>query len=698
MYMKKRTRILSVFLTVAILISSMVIVIPATAEDTGAGSDAVAKNPTEFWSDHHAQSFAGGVRYGTTGYGTASKPYSISNAEELAYLAWIVNRGEGNSVSGKHFVLTADIDLSEYLWVPIAKSFTADAKYDFTGTGVKEARRHTFAGIFDGGGYTISGLNFNNNMLDSNGNLSAVYGGLALFGRLAGTKDAEGRAIVTATVKNVNIVGSANVEKYAGQSSQFAAPITMVATAAYDASLIENVHVTTEMNITPRGEEINIAGIVGYATNLAKISNCSVSGSITVDGTVSSKIPCVGGIVARIGNAVIIENCVNKADIVAKAKGTLALVGGIAAKTHGGAYTDESLPLTPGMNALATIVNCINYGDITVENTLGSSVSGARVGGMIGDAGRSLKGDALMQNCFNFGVLSADYIGEFGGIGAMVGCQETRRVQLTNCYSFTDTVNVKGDDPKFESAFICNMGGMKQTNDKIFYDTKEYYTPSNCRFLAPDFIEAYEGAALRINPTKEEIASLRFEAKVGGQVLNVLGGKEVTMSTIVVKARDLDLALQQYSDMETALANVPSDSVLTTTVIDQKSNGAFSSVLTNLKGDKHAIDYVAISYVTFLIDEESDFSLTFYTDYEIGDKTRVVSVKSIAEVYYEMRQDTPDGVYANEVSVNHDPTLGKYSMFTKAQLDNFLLYMSAEAEDVGNGSNGLDEVDENRNS
>ena len=157
--------------------------------------------------------------------------------------------------------------------------------------------------------------------------------------------------------------------------------------------------------------------------------------------------------------------------------------------------------------------------------------------------------------------------------------------------------------------------------------------------------------------------------------------------------------MEANSNLNVAIANVSGDSISELAVVDQKPNGAFSSVYTNLKEDKHAIEYVAISYVTIVVDEDADFSLTFYSDYERGDAARVISVKSIAEVYYGMRQDMKDGVYKNEVGTAYSQQLGKYSLFTDEQLEIFKLYMSAELEDLGNGSNGLEEeVDENQNS
>ena len=86
-----------------------------------------------------AAAFAGGT-------GTAEDPYQIANGAQLAYLASSVNNGE--TYEEKNFVLTANIDLNELPWTPIANSFSNAL---FGGSDYR-----VFAGNFDGNGYTIS--------------------------------------------------------------------------------------------------------------------------------------------------------------------------------------------------------------------------------------------------------------------------------------------------------------------------------------------------------------------------------------------------------------------------------------------------------------------------------------------------------------------------------------------------------------
>ena len=77
------------------------------------------------------------------GEGTEEKPYLIASAVGLKNLADYVNSGE--DISGKFFELTSDIELTGK-WTSIGNN------------------ANPFNGNFDGGGYTISGLNINSNV------------------------------------------------------------------------------------------------------------------------------------------------------------------------------------------------------------------------------------------------------------------------------------------------------------------------------------------------------------------------------------------------------------------------------------------------------------------------------------------------------------------------------------------------------
>ena len=83
------------------------------------------------WDGSIASGYAGGD-------GTETNPYQISSPEQLAYLAQEVNGG--NEYREKFFTLEADIDLNNLEWTPIGNG------------------EHSFAGTFDGKGYTLTNL------------------------------------------------------------------------------------------------------------------------------------------------------------------------------------------------------------------------------------------------------------------------------------------------------------------------------------------------------------------------------------------------------------------------------------------------------------------------------------------------------------------------------------------------------------
>ena len=89
--------------------------------------DTIADN-ADIWDGTVATEFA-------LGEGTQEKPYLITKASELAYLAQEVNNG--NSYEGKVFQLTKDINLNQREWTPIGNA------------------SNSFKGIFNGSGRII---------------------------------------------------------------------------------------------------------------------------------------------------------------------------------------------------------------------------------------------------------------------------------------------------------------------------------------------------------------------------------------------------------------------------------------------------------------------------------------------------------------------------------------------------------------
>ena len=88
------------------------------------------------WADHAPTSL---TESGITGAGTATSPYKITTAAQLAYFGSVMN---GNN---QYWELAADVSLAGHDW----------------GYGMSYYQPTAFSGHFAGGGFTISGLTFN---------------------------------------------------------------------------------------------------------------------------------------------------------------------------------------------------------------------------------------------------------------------------------------------------------------------------------------------------------------------------------------------------------------------------------------------------------------------------------------------------------------------------------------------------------
>lgn len=103
-----------------------------------------AQTTNKYYSiDIYADSYAGGD-------GSKTNPYEIATAEQLAKLARDVNNGNTpQAFLGKYIKLTADIDLSGGIWMPIGKYYNK---------GYGNGDNRLFFGKFDGNGHVIKNM------------------------------------------------------------------------------------------------------------------------------------------------------------------------------------------------------------------------------------------------------------------------------------------------------------------------------------------------------------------------------------------------------------------------------------------------------------------------------------------------------------------------------------------------------------
>ncbi|WP_337551929.1 stalk domain-containing protein, partial [Anaerotignum faecicola] len=211
---------------------------------------------------------------GFYGKGTAENPYEIRNVNDLKLLAQKVNGNEtansGVTYEGKHFKLTADIDLKNEEWTPIGTML------------VEEGR--PFQGTFDGGGHQITKLKIT----------GGSYAGL--FGYTEG-----------AVIKSCNVTGEVNGYNCTGGIVGYATDNTHILNCSFQG------------NVEGDGEERG--GIVGSTSGGCEVSGCFVTGTVTGDRE-------VGGIAGTgVGT---IKNCYALANVTA----TGVNAGGIAGKAY----------------------------------------------------------------------------------------------------------------------------------------------------------------------------------------------------------------------------------------------------------------------------------------------------------------------------------------------------------------------------
>lgn len=168
-------------------------------------------------------------------------------------------------------------------------------------------------------------------------------------------------------------------------------------------AVIENVHITGTSVIN--GKQY-VGGIVGKATGVT-INNATTGSGVSVDSTLDSSGGIVGAITGG-GNGLSIKNCVNKANVTNISTGSFSLIGGIVGATPENVAKD------------VIIDNCVNYGDVTADHPY--------AGGIIGLARKTSK-THIVTNCANFGTVSSSTSATQGSI---VGT--ARNGTYTNCH------------------------------------------------------------------------------------------------------------------------------------------------------------------------------------------------------------------------------------------------------------------------
>ena len=292
--------------------------------------------------------------------------YELHKAQDLKAFRDLVNDGE----VGANAKLTADIDLGGEPWTPI-------------GTGPYP---NAYEGTFDGGGFTVSGVNVNNGVedpwfgvcagffgftygnvknLNVSGEIAAESSGAIYIGGIVGS------AQYGANITNCSFFGSVNANSTEGHVCAGG-----VVGQTVGANIAGCAYTGGGVTAVCGGQYSNnsVGGIVGQADSGSTVGNCTASSEeISASGTGESPINMAGGIAGRLYYARM-TNC-TAASLSIKAEGGEDNdAGGITGNAHQGpmsgcAYTGGAGSIT----AAGGEYN--NTGGISGNLEIGSSVS-----------------------------------------------------------------------------------------------------------------------------------------------------------------------------------------------------------------------------------------------------------------------------------------------------------------------------------
>jgi hypothetical protein len=306
------------------------------------------------------------------GAGESNDPYQIATAEDLMLL------GESNEDYGKHFILTADIDLDPNLdghrifdRAVIAPD-TNDIEPGFQGS--------SFTGIFDGNGRIISHI-----MIEGEDSLG-------LFGFLG-----DGAEVKKLGVVDVRITGS---DWGAG------------GLVGFNSGTVTGCYSTGMVNGTSR-----TGGLVGHNDGIVTscYSDCVVSGGEPVGGLVGAN-----GFTGIPGPSGTLANCYSTGAV----SGTSCVGGLLGDNAHGDVINCFSTGMVNGVSRIGGLVGS-TQGTVTGCYSTGAVTGYELVGGLLGDNSGSV------SYCYSIGVVRG--VKNVGGlVGANLG-------SVHNCFWDIDT-------------------------------------------------------------------------------------------------------------------------------------------------------------------------------------------------------------------------------------------------------------------
>jgi len=322
------------------------------------------------------------------GTGEPNDPYQIATAADLIAL------GETPEDYGKHFILTADIDLDPNL--PGGKIFDKAV--------VSPTWATRFTGVFDGNDHTISHLTIKGERL------------LCLLGWLGSEGALRDLAVVDVNVTGSSYVGGLLAYNDGAVTHCYSTGVVSGGGRYVGGLMGNNRGAVTQCHSTGTvsGNE-DVGGLVG-SSYLASVTDCH-STSVVVGGG------GVGGLVGENGGSV--SRCYSTGAVTGG-----SLVGGVIGSNGEGGTVNECYSAGPvsGEGSVGGVVGFSRDADVTQCHSTGAvSGTGDEVGGLVGCSWHG-----HVTRCYSTGAVAGDE-----SVGGLVGYSHSTVVQ---CYS-TGAVN-----------------------------------------------------------------------------------------------------------------------------------------------------------------------------------------------------------------------------------------------------------------
>lgn len=394
---------------------------------------------------------------------SSSDTFEIYTAEEFAAFAYMTSNYYA-PFTGKTIKLMNDIDISAYTWLPIA--YNSDL---------------SFAGTFDGGGNTISGMRLSRSV--STNSAGDTMNGTAMF-----------RFVYGGTIKNL-VVENATIDQQGSSLGQYETNHVGIVAGAARGATFENITVKdSTMNLTNINcDGWNTAGMLvgslnwNYDTTPSKVVNCtSVNSTVNYSTSGGGYLLAIGGLVGGHGSdygaiggpgsassasSVHDSNVINF-QVNRTSAGTNVTweeaVGGLVGRTNAvfeivdctatyemdftGSFTATGFRgisaggVVGSIDGGAEVLRCSAVGSITANATGGLASRGLFAGGIAGQAGNwgnnSRVYGSTIKSCFS----SMDFTGanseEFGNvIGLRIKPLENYSIDISEVFCLNTGVN-----------------------------------------------------------------------------------------------------------------------------------------------------------------------------------------------------------------------------------------------------------------